>query len=115
MVAEHAFDDRLTVVEGALNGEGMHVLLRGRCHHSTLHVGNAALGKKYEHVGSGAPAKCIDGGRARVARGGNNDGSPLATGGQHEIHEAAHELHGDIFECERRTVKELEHEVADPE
>ena len=59
-----------------------------------------------------AAAKRLDRGAAGIARGRDHDGGALAARRQHMVHEPAEQLHGQILEGERRTVKQLEHEIA---
>ena len=43
MIVEHAFDERLAVIERAFDGNGVDVRFLGCRHHAALHVGDAAV------------------------------------------------------------------------
>ena len=60
MMLEHALHDRLAIVEGALDRQCMHVIVRERRHHPPLHVRNAAVRKEHEDIGAGAAAERLD-------------------------------------------------------
>ena len=51
-VVEHALHQRLAIVEGALDGDRVHVLLARRRHLPPLHRRDAAVGKEDEDVGA---------------------------------------------------------------
>ena len=74
VVVEHALHQRLAVVEGALDGDGVHVGLGRRRHHAPLHVGDAAFRKQDHDVDAARAAEGLDRGAAGVARGGADDG-----------------------------------------
>jgi hypothetical protein len=69
MVVEHAFHDRLAVVECAFDRQRVDVIVLGRCHHASLHVGNRALRKQHEEIPRAAAAKRLDRSATGVARG----------------------------------------------
>ncbi len=68
--------------------------------------------EQHHHVHLGAAAEGLDRGAAGVARGGDDDGGALRTLAQHVVHQARHQLHGEVLEGERRSVEQLEHEQA---
>ena len=78
VVVEHAFDQRLAVVEGAAHGDRVHVLLRRRRHHAPLHVGDAALGKEDHDIDARGAAEGLDRRAASVAGGRADDGRARA-------------------------------------
>jgi hypothetical protein len=112
VVVEHAFDQRLAVVERAADGERVNVLLARRRHHAALHVGDASLGIEDHDIDALGAAKGLDGGAARVARRRADDGRALASLGEHMIHQPREQLHRHVLKCQRRTVKQLQHERA---
>ena len=59
-----------------------------------------------------AAAERLDGRAAGIARGRDHDGRTLAALDQCVIHQPRQELHREVLEGERRTVKQLEHEGA---
>jgi hypothetical protein len=59
-----------------------------------------------------AAAECLHRRAAGVARGRDHDRAALAALLQRVIHQARQELHREVFEGERRAVKQLEHERA---
>ncbi len=107
---EHAFHDRLAVVEGAVDGERVHIVGGRRRHHPLLHVGDAALREQYDEVDLAAVAERFDRGAAGVAGGRDHDGAAFAARGQRMIHQPRQELHRHVLEGERRAVKKLERE-----
>ena len=108
-VVEHGLHQRLAVVERALDGDGVHVGLRGGRHHAPLHVGDAAVREQHDGSTRLRAAEGLDGRAAGVARGGADDGHALAAGGQHAVHEAGQQLHRHVLEGERRAVEQLQH------
>ena len=105
---EQALHDRLAVVEGALDGDGMDVGGRRRRHHAPLHVGDAPLREQHDDVDLIAVAERFDGGAAGIARGRDHDGAALAARGQHVVHQPRQQLHRQVLEGERRTVEQFE-------
>ena len=75
----------------------------------------AAVRKQHDEIDLVATAERLDRGAAGVARGCNHDGAALAARRQHMIHQPRQELHRQIFEGERRPVKQFEHESVDVE
>ena len=67
VMIEQRLHQRLAVVEGAVDGERMHVGGIRRGHHPPLHVGDAPVGKQHEQVDVVAAGERIDGGAAGVA------------------------------------------------
>ena len=111
-MVEHRLHQRLAIVEGAFDGNGVHVRIRRGGHHAPLHLGNAAVREQHYHVHLGAAAKRFDRGAAGVARSCDNDCCALSPRKQHMVHQPRHQLHGEVLEGERRTVEQLEHEQA---
>ncbi len=109
-MVEHRLHQRLAVVEGAFDRDGMYVRIRRGGHHAPLHLGNAAVREQHHHIDLGAAAERLDRGAAGVTRGGDNDCCALAALPQHMVHQARHQLHGEVLEGERRSVEQLEHE-----
>ena len=110
VVIEHRLHQRLAVVEGAFDGERVHVVVGRRGHHAPLHLGDAALREQHHDVDLGAAAEGLDRGAAGVAGGRDHDGRALAARLQHVVHQPRDELHGEVLEGERRPVEQLEHE-----
>jgi hypothetical protein len=111
-VPEHALHDRLAVIEGALDRERVHVVVRDCRHHAPLHIGDASLREQHEDVGALATAEGFYRGSSRIARGRDHDGGALAARREHVIHEPADELERHVLEGERRSMEELEQEFA---
>ena len=111
MMIEQALHDRLAIVERTLNRERMYIRRIRRRHHAALHVGHAAMRIEHDQVGLRAVAKCLDCGAAGVAGGRDDDRRALAAARQHMIHQPREQLHREIFECERRPVRQLQHET----
>ena len=63
-----------------------------------------------DHVDLIAAAERLDGRAAGIARGRHHDGRTLAALDQRVIHQPGQELHREVLEGERRTVKQLKHE-----
>ena len=112
---EHALHERLTVVECAFDRQRVDVVVLRRRHHAPLDVGNAPSGKQHEEIHARAAAKRLDGSTTGVARGRNHDRRALPATCEHLVHEPTKELHGQIFERERRPMEQFENEVAHAE
>ena len=108
-IVEHRLDQTLAVVERALDGNGVHVVLGRGCHHAPLHVRDAPVGKEHDHIDPPRPAKGLDRRPTRIARGRRDDRRAIARGGEPAIEQAGEQLHGDVLERQRRPVKQLEH------
>ena len=93
----------------------MDVVVLDRRHHAPLHVGDAPLREQHEDVGAGAAAERLDRGAAGIAGGGDHDGGAFAARLERVVHEPAQELHRQVLEGERRTMEQLEHEIAHSE
>ena len=115
VVIEHRLHQRLAVVEGAVDGDRVHVGVGRRGHHAPLHLGDAAVGEQHHHVDLGAAAEGLDRGAAGIAGCGDHDGGALAALDQHVVHQPGDELHRQVLEGERRPVEQLEHEQAGAE
>ncbi len=114
-VVEQLLDDALTVVEGAANGNVVHVRVQHRGHLPLLDRRDAALGMENEDVDARLAPYPRDGGRARVPRGRPENVQPAAVALQQVLEHVAQKLQGDILEGRRRTVEELEDGLrADP-
>jgi hypothetical protein len=81
---------------------------RHRGHLAALHLGDPALRVEDEDLDLGPVAAGLDGGRPGVARGGADDGHPLAAPGQHMVEQAPQDLHRHVLEGQGRPVKQLE-------
>ena len=115
MVIEQAFDDGLAVVERALDGERADIAGIRRRHHPPLHVGDAALRKQHDEIDLVAVAESFDGGAAGVAGRRHDDGAAFAAHRERMIHQPRHELHRQVFEGERRPMKQFKRERIDAE
>ena len=71
--------------------------------------------KQHDDIDLVAAAERLDGRAAGVARGRDHDGAALAALRQHLIHQPRQELHRQILERERRSMKQLERERAGAE
>ena len=112
VVVEQALHDRLAIVERAFDRKRVHIRLGRRRHHAPLHVRDAAVRIERDHVDLIAAAERLDGRAAGIARGRDHDGGTLAALDQRVIHQPRQELHREVLEGERRTVKQLQHEGA---
>ena len=116
MVIEHAFDDGLAVVERTFDGERADIAGICRRHHPPLHVGDAALRKQHDEIDLVAVPESFDGGATGVAgRRHDDDGAAFAACRERVIHQPRDELHRQIFEGERRPVKQFKRECIDAE
>src|SRR5262249_61308122 len=66
-MTEHCFHERLAIVEGAFDGDGVNVVTIGGGHHAPLHIGDPAVGEQYDDVHVRTASECIDGGAAGIA------------------------------------------------
>ena len=78
-----------------------------RRHHAPLHRGNAAFREQHDDIDLIAAAECFNRCAAGIARGCDHDGPAFAACGQHMIHQPCQQLHGHVFERERRAVEQL--------
>ena len=111
-IVEHRLHQRLAIVEGALDCQGIDIGLGRRGHHAPLHVGDAALREQHDRVDAARAAERLDGGPAGVARGRRHDGHALAACGQHVVHQTRQQLHRHVLEGQRRPVEQLQHPQA---
>ena len=109
-IVEQRFDDRLAVVERALDRDGVDVRPVDRRHLAALHVGNASVGIEDEDVGLRLAAEGLDRRRAGVAGGRAEDGGARAGAAQRAVHQPAEPLHGEILERQRRPMEQFEQE-----
>ena len=66
-MSEHGFHERLAIVEGAFDGDGVNVVTIGGGDHASLHVGDPAVGEQHDDVYLRTPTERIDGGAAGIA------------------------------------------------
>ena len=108
-VGEQRLHEVLAVVEGALDGDVVHVGRVDRGHLAALHVAHPTGRVEHDDVEAcRGPTQASMAAEPGVARGGHDDGGPLAAGGQLVVEEAADELQGDVLEGQRRAPEELE-------
>jgi hypothetical protein len=111
-IVEHGLHQRLAVVEGAVDGDGVHVRLRRRRHHAPLHVGDAPLREQHDGIDALRAAERLDGRAAGVSGRRRHDGDACAAGGEDAVHQARQQLHGHVLEGQGRPVEQLEHPQA---
>mmetsp|Transcript_86661 Transcript_86661/g.245698 ORF Transcript_86661/g.245698 Transcript_86661/m.245698 type:complete len:241 (+) Transcript_86661:696-1418(+) len=109
-LTEKSLDDVLTVVEGALDSNAVHVRVQDARHLLLLDLGHAALGEEDEALHVLLAAHTVDGGPTSVAAGSAKDREPLRVALQEVLVEIAQCLQGDVLEGEGRPVEEL-HDV----
>ena len=108
VVAKHCFDQILAVVKRAVDRNRVHVWTVDGGHLTALHLA-CTTGRIHNHdVDIFAGLDAIDRRRSGVATRGTDDRDPLATLRQHMIKQTADELESDIFEGQRRAVKQLQ-------
>jgi hypothetical protein len=107
---EHALHDRLTIIEGAFDGDRIDVSGLRRRHQAPLHVGDAAFREQDDQIDLAALAERLDSGAAGIPRSRRHDRAPFAARGQHVVHQPRQKLHRQVLEGERRPVKQLERE-----
>ena len=111
-VVEQRLHRVLTIVKGALKGDGVHIRRGHRGHLSALYVGDAAVRIQDEDVDVVAVAARLDGGRACIARRRTGDADAFAARRQNVIKQRAQKLHCHVLEGEGRAVEELHHPFA---
>jgi hypothetical protein len=110
MMIEHLFHDRLAIVEITVDRDRVDIGVLGAGHHPALHIGNAAIRKQHDEIDLRTAAERLDRRSAGVSRGRHRDGGALAADRERMIHQPGEELHRQILEGERRSVKELQQE-----
>ena len=108
LVGEQRLHEVLAVVEGALDGDVVDVGRVDRGHLAALHVAHPAGRVEHDDVEVRPADAGLDGGRAGVARGGDDDRGPLAAAGELVVEQPADELERDVLEGQRRAPEELE-------
>jgi fermentation-respiration switch protein FrsA (DUF1100 family) len=78
VVVEERLHDPLAIVEGAFQRDVVDMGSTHRGHLAALHVRHTAMGVKDVDRGVAAVAEGLDGGPARIARGGADDGGAAA-------------------------------------
>ncbi len=86
-MVEHRLHERLAIVEGAVDGDGLHVGGVDGRHLPPLHVGDAPVREQDEDVDLVEPGEGVDGRAAGVARGRADDGGAAAARLQDVIHQ----------------------------
>ncbi len=99
----------MCVVERAIDAERKDVVCAGAGHLTLLERRGAAVGIKDENGGAGFAEQAVDGRRAGVAGGGAEDVDRLVADLALVLVQVAQQLEGEILECERRPVEELQH------
>ena len=107
-VAEQRLHQSLAVVEGAFDGDVVHVALHRRGHLPPLHVAHPAFRVQDEDVDGVEPTKGFNGGGAGIAGGGADHRGAAAVALQRAVHQPRHHLHGQVLEGERRPMEQLE-------
>ena len=110
MVVEQRLHDRLAVVKGSLDRQRMDVAGTRCRHHPPLHLGDAPVREQHDQIDIFQPGERLDRGTAGIARGRDHDRGTLRTLRQHVIHQPRDQLHRDVLERQRRTMKQLEQE-----
>ena len=114
-VAEQRLQQRLAVIERALDREVVDVRRGDRGHLPALDLGDPAVRMEDHDADPLAPGKGLDRGRAGVARGRPDDHDRRPAAAQEELEQPAEQLHRDVFEGERGPVEQLEQPVVGPE
>ena len=114
-VAEQRLQQRLAVVERALDREVVDVRRGDRGHLPALDLGDPAVRMEDHDADPLAPGKRLDRGRAGVARGRADDRDRRPAAAQEELEQPAEQLHRDVLEGERRPVEQLEQPFVGPE
>ena len=111
LVVEHRLQQRLAVVEGALDRDVVDVGGSDRGHLAALHLGDAAVRMQDHDRHARAPGAGLDRGGAGIARGRADDRDRPAALLQKMLEQVAQQLQGDVLEGERRPVEQLEQPV----
>ena len=111
-VGEHRLDQRLGVVEAAIDRDIVDVAVAHRGHLAPLDRGNAARRVEHEHVDLGPPGERVDRRRAGVARGRADHGQMRVAGAEEALEQQPEQLQRDILERQGRPVEQLEQPVA---
>ena len=108
LVGEQRLHQSLAIVEGAFDGDVVHVRLGRTRHLPPLHVRHPPLRMQDENVDHVEAAKGLDRRGAGVARGGADHGGARAAARQRPVHQPRNDLKREVLEGERRTVEQLE-------
>ena len=110
-VVEHRLQQRLAVVERALDRDVVDVGGSDRGHLAALHLGDAAVRMQDHDRHARAPGAGLDRGGAGIAGGRADDRDRPAALRQKMLEQVAQQLQGDVLEGERRPVEQLEQPV----
>ena len=110
-VAEGGFQDRLAVVEAALDGQTMHVGVRHGGHLPLLQGADPPSRIQHEDVDVRPPPNAVDGRAAGVAAGRAHDVQAPLPHPQNVLEQAPEHLQRHVLEGERGAVEELQHLV----
>ena len=107
-VGADRLDDVLAFVEHALDREIVDVRIGERVHLRRLERAHPALRRQHEDRNSALAAHRVLGGTPRVAGGGAKNVEPAPALDEHVVKQIAEKLQGDVFECERRSVRRMQ-------
>ena len=110
-MVEHVFEPRLAVVKRAVERQRVHVAFHRCGHLAALDLGHAAMRVEDKDIDRVQPAKGLNRGRAGVTRGCAHDGHTVATARERFLKHLANQLHREVFERQRRTMKQLKQEM----
>jgi hypothetical protein len=114
-VIEQRLQERLAVVERALDRDVVHVLGRDRGHLAALYLGDAPARMQNHDLHARAPGARRDRCRAGVARGRPDDRDRALAPRQEMLEQQPQQLERDVLERKRRPVEQLEQPLVRPE
>jgi hypothetical protein len=109
VIVEQVLQDALAIVEIALQSNGMHIAGAGGRHLALLHGRHAIMREQDEDIRPFTAGEGLNRRAAGVAGRRPDDGGQLAALGQDVIHQPRQQLHRNVLERERWTVKQLQH------
>ena len=107
-VSKRALHEPLAVVEAALDGDAMHVVVCDRGHLQLLQRADAPVRIHDEYVDGRPAADAGDGGAAGIAAGGAQDVQALPAPVQDVVEELPEQLQGDVLESQGGPVEEFQ-------
>ena len=106
-VPENILHDALAVIERPLNGQGVDIRIRDRCHLQLLDAAGSSVWIQDEHAHVIPPSQAVDRGTPRIAAGGPKHIQLTPGLLQEVLEQVAEQLQGNVLERQCRAMKQL--------